>query len=197
MIRLFVITVLTIAGQPFTAAFPAGQSSLPRVVIETEAGEIEVEVDTVRAPGSAANFLKYVDGEFYDGGRFHRTVKSDNQPNNDVKIEVIQAGASAARTRDFLPPIPLERTSVTKLTHADGTVSMARSEPDTARDQFFICIGNQPELDFAGKRNPDGQGFAAFGRVVRGMEVVKQIQAAPANGQNLTPPIRILRARRR
>jgi len=170
--------------------------TLPRVIIETDAGDVEVEVDTVRAPDTAANFLRYVDGGFYNGGRFHRTVKPDNQPNNDVKIEVIQAGASATRTRDYFPPISLERTSVTKLTHADGTVSMARSEPDSARDQFFICIGDQPELDFRGKRNADGQGFAAFGRVVRGMDVVRKIQAAPADGQNLRPPVRIVRARR-
>jgi peptidyl-prolyl cis-trans isomerase A (cyclophilin A) len=169
---------------------------LPRVLIETEAGEIEIEVDTVRAPATAAKFLKYVEAGFYDGGRFHRTVKPDNQPNNDVKIEVIQAGANAARVRELFPPIALERTSVTKLTHADGTVSMARSEPDSARDQFFICIGKQPELDFGGKRNPDGQGFAAFGRVVRGMDVVRRIQAAPAEAQTLRPPIRIVRARR-
>ena len=185
----------TAVVQPFRAVTPVGQT-LPHVIIETEVGEIEIEVDTARAPSTAANFLKYVDGGYYDGGRFHRTVKPDNQPNNDVKIEVIQAGASATRTRDFLPPIALERTSVTKLTHADGAVSMARSGPDTARDQFFICIGNQPELDFGGKRNADGQGFAAFGRVVRGMDVVRNIQAAPADGQNLTPSIRILRARR-
>jgi peptidyl-prolyl cis-trans isomerase A (cyclophilin A) len=192
MIALFLL--LMVAGEavrPFTAA---GQ--LPRVIIETEAGEIEIEVDTVRAPNTSANFLKYVDGGFYDNGRFHRTVKPDNQPNNDVKIEVIQAGASATRVREFLPSIPLERTSVTKLTHADGAVSMARSAPDSARDQFFICIGNQPELDFGGRRNPDGQGFAAFGRVVRGMDVVRKIQSSPAEGQTLTPPIRIILARR-
>jgi peptidyl-prolyl cis-trans isomerase A (cyclophilin A) len=189
--------------QPFRAVSPVVQpfravtvDTLPRVVIETEAGDIEIEVDIVRAPDTAANFLKYVDGGFYNGGRFHRTVKPDNQPNNVVKIEVIQAGASAARTRDYFSPIPLQRTSVTRLTHADGTVSMARSELDTARDQFFICIGNQPELDFGGKRNSDGQGFAAFGRVVRGMDVVRRIQAAPAEAQNLTPPVRIIRARR-
>jgi peptidyl-prolyl cis-trans isomerase A (cyclophilin A) len=171
-------------------------AQLPHVVIETEAGEIEIEVETVKAPATSANFLKYVDGGFYDGGRFHRTVKPDNQPNNDVKIEVIQAGANASRIREFPLAIALERTSVTKLTHADGTVSMARSEPDSARDQFFICIGNQPELDFGGKRNRDGQGFAAFGRVVRGMDVVRRIQNAPAEAQTLTPPIRIIRARR-
>ncbi len=184
------VAPVAVVVQPFRAA------SLPRVVIETEAGEIEVEVDTVRAPNTAANFLTYVDGGFYDGGRFHRTVKPDNQPTNDVKIEVIQAGASAARVRELFPAIPLEPTSATKLTHSDGVVSMARGQPDTARDQFFICIGNQPELDFGGRRNPDGQGFAAFGRVVRGMDVVRKIQSAPSDGQNLTPAIRIIRARR-
>ena len=173
-----------------------GAVQLPRVVIETTLGEIEIEVDTIRAPMTAANFLKYVDGGMYDGGRFHRTVRLDNQPDNDVKIEVIQAGASAARIREFLPPIELERTSVTKLTHTDGAVSMARSGPNTARDGFFICIGNQPELDFGGKRNADGQGFAAFGRVVRGMDVVRKIQASSAQRQNLDPAIPIIRARR-
>src|SRR5687767_6371527 len=151
------------------------QGPLPRVIVETSVGEIEIEVDTLRAPVTAANFLKYVDAGMYDGGRFHRTVKPDNQPDQEVKIEVIQAAASGARLRDFPPAIPLERTNVTKLTHADGVVSMARGRPDTARDGFFICIGNQPELDYGGRRNADGQGFAAFGRVVRGMDVVKKI----------------------
>ena len=185
-ILLFVCAVL--------AAGP--DAELPRVVIETALGEIEIEVDTARAPGTAENFLKYVDGGFYDDGQFWRTVKPDNQPDKAVKIEVIQGQASAARVRELFPPIALERTSITKLTHADGVVSMARTDPDSARDQFFICIGAQPELDFGGKRNPDGQGFAAFGRVVRGMDVVRKIQGSPAERQNLTPPIRIVRARR-
>ena len=178
-------------------AMIASQGALPHVVIETDFGEIEIEVDTTRAPATAANFLRYVDARMYDGGRFHRTVTMSNQPDKNIKIEVIQAGASAARTREFLPAIALERTSVTKLTHDDGVVSMARGEPDSARDQFFICIGKQPELDFGGKRNPDGQGFAAFGRVVRGMEVVRKIQASPAQGQNLAPPVAILRLSRK
>ncbi|HJR59484.1 MAG TPA: peptidylprolyl isomerase [Vicinamibacterales bacterium] len=136
-----------------------------------------------------------MDAGLYDGGRFHRTVRRepDNQPQNTVKIEVVQAGANSARAIEFFTPIALERTSVTGLTHADGVISMARAQPNTGRDQFFICIGNQPELDFGGKRNPDGQGFAAFGRVIGGMPVVRKIQASPANGQTLTPPIRIVR----
>ena len=188
--RRFLIWSLVLAAAAQVPATPV------RVLLETELGEIEVEIDTVHAPISAANFLKYVDAGLYDGGRFHRTVKPDNQPNNTVKIEVIQANANRDRRAEFFPAIPLERTSVTGLSHKDGTLSMARSGPDTARNDFSICIGDQPSLDFGGARNPDGQGFAAFGRVVRGMDVVRKIQAAPAEGQTLAPPIGIIRARR-
>jgi quinoprotein glucose dehydrogenase len=176
-------------------ALPAS-SQLATVVIETEMGNIEAEIDTVHAPVSAASFLRSVDAGLYDGARFHRTVTPDNQPNNDVKIEVIQAGL-APGTKD-IAPIPLERTSVTGLTHRDGTLSMARRGPDTATSDFSICIGDQPSLDFGGKRNPDGQGFAAFGRVTAGMEVVRKIQGQPSDtGQRLTPPVKILKIRRK
>jgi peptidyl-prolyl cis-trans isomerase A (cyclophilin A) len=171
-----------------------GQEKERRILIRTEVGDIEVRVDPVRAPMTTANFLKYVKGGFYDGGRFHRTVKMDNQPNNKVLIEVIQGGINPEKRDGAFPPIELERTHVTGLAHRDGTISMARGGPDTATSDFFICIGDQPSLDFGGKRNPDGQGFAAFGRVVRGMEVVKKIQAAPAEEQRLKPPVKILRA---
>ncbi len=180
-------------------AFVQNNARPVRVLIQTELGEIEAEIDTVHAPISAANFLKYVDGGHYDGGRFHRTVKlnPDNQPNNQIKIEVIQAGINPERRREGFPPIPLERTNKTGLTHKNGTLSMARNGPDTATSDFSICIGNQPELDFGGQRNADGQGFAAFGQVVKGMEVVKKIQAAPAEGQSLRPPIKILKVTRK
>lgn len=162
-----------------------------RVLIRTDAGDIEVELDAAKAPNTVANFLKYVDGKFYDGGRFHRTVTPDNQPDNKVKIEVIQAGINPAKMKDELPPIKLERTRDTGLKHKDGTISMARDGPDTATSDFFICIGDQPELDFGGKRNPDGQGFAAFGRVVKGMDVVKKIQKSPVEKQTLKPAVAI------
>ena len=174
----------------------AAQPGDVTVAIATEMGNIEVAVDTRHAPITAANFLRYVDAAFYNGGVFHRTVKPGNQPNNQVKIEVIQAGR-AAGTKGFAP-IPLEHTSITGLSHLDGTISMARDGPDTGISDFFICIGDQPSLDFGGKRNPDGQGFAAFGRVVRGMDIVRRIQTAPSDGkQHLTPPIRILRIMRK
>ena len=167
-----------------------------RVLIKTEFGDVEVELEAAKAPKTVANFLKYVDGRFYDGGIFHRTVTPKNQPDNKIKIEVVQAGINPEKTKDEFNPIQLERTKDTKLAHKDGTISMARDEPDTATSDFFICIGDQPELDFGGKRNPDGQGFAAFGRVVKGMEVVRKIQQSPANEQTLKPPVKIVSIRR-
>ena len=178
-------------------AFAEEKPATVRVVIQTDQGDIEVELDAAKAPNTTANFLKYVDGKFYDGGRFHRTVRADNQPDDKVKIGVVQAGIHPDKTKDEFPPIKLERTKDTKLAHKDGTISMARDGPDTATSDFFLCVGDQPELDFGGKRNPDGQGFAAFGRVVKGMDVVKKIQAAPAEGQTLAPPVKIIKVVRK
>lgn len=167
-----------------------------QVVLDTELGRVTIEVDVARAPITAANFLKYVRGGFYDGGRFHRTVRPDTETGADVPIQVVQAGIDPARRPQAFPAIPLERTRVTGLMHVDGALSMARDGPDSARSDFFICIGDQPSLDFAGPRQADGQGFAVFGRVVAGMDVVRRIQAAPVREktQNLAPPIAILKA---
>lgn len=168
-----------------------------RVLIRTSEGDIELELADGHAPKTVANFLKYVDAKLYDGSRFHRTVTPGNQPDNKVKIEVIQGGLDPKKEKDAFAAIALERTRDTKLAHVDGTISMARDGPDTATHEFFICIGDQPELDFGGKRNPDGQGFAAFGKVVKGMDVVKAIQKSAANGQTLKPPIAIESIRRK
>lgn len=166
------------------------------IVIETALGRIEAVLYPDSAPITVANFLHYVDLGLYDGGVFHRTVTMENQPNNDVKIEVIQGGVDPARSDEIGEPIPLERTTVTGLHHGDGAISMARLAPDSAKSDFFICIGDQPELDFGGKRNPDGQGFAAFGQVTQGMDVVRRIQESPHEEQRLTPPVTIQRIRR-
>jgi peptidyl-prolyl cis-trans isomerase A (cyclophilin A) len=175
---------------------PAAQSPV-RVLVQTELGDIVLEVDTQHAPRTAANFLRYLDAGQYDGGAFHRTVKMDNQPDSPVKIEVIQAGVSPDRVKDGFSPIAIERTTETGLRHTDGAISMARSQPDSATSGWFICINDQPSLDFGGARNPDGQGFAAFGRVVQGMDVVRKIQrAANTDAQRLTPPIAIVKAAR-
>jgi peptidyl-prolyl cis-trans isomerase A (cyclophilin A) len=176
----------------------SGQESTQnvRVELETELGLILVELYPTQAPNTVANFLEYVDGGFFDGGTFHRTVHDGIQPNDSVLITVIQGDISPGRRRDRGEAIALERTNHTGLKHLDGTLSMARSGPDTATTSFFICIDDQPELDFGGRRNPDGQGFAAFGAVLEGIDVVRAINRSPAEGQSLSPPIRILEARR-
>ena len=189
------------------------------VVITTPLGEIEVELANERAPVTTANFLRYVEEGLYDGGRFHRTVTPDNQsnanlkkekigagiapdadraqlPNDAVIIEVVQGGINPDREDDLGAPIQLERTRDTGLRHEDGAISMARLTAGSAVSDFFICIGDQPELDFGGKRNADGQGFAAFGKVTKGMGVVRAIQQSPADGQSLDPPIEITRIAR-
>lgn len=165
----------------------------PRLAIQTQLGTIEVEIDAKHAPETAANFLKYVDAGRFTRGRFHRTVTMQNQPDKKVKIEVIQGGVNPTFADKDYPPIKLERTNKTGIHHKDGTISMARDGADTATSDFFICIGNQPELDYGGKRNPDGQGFAAFGHVVKGMDIVRKIHQAPAGpDQELTPPVQII-----
>jgi peptidyl-prolyl cis-trans isomerase A (cyclophilin A) len=166
----------------------------PLVLIKTEKGDVVVEVDSSRAPVTAANFLRYVDAGLYDGSTFHRTVTLANQPNDPVRIEVIQGG-QLAEEKEF-PPVAHETTAATGLRHVDGAISMARSRPGSASSSFFFCINDQPELEFGGRRNPDGQGFAAFGKVVRGMDVVRAIQALPAQGQQLAPPVKIISVRR-
>jgi peptidyl-prolyl cis-trans isomerase A (cyclophilin A) len=172
-----------------------------RVVIDTELGSIEVELEPARAPVTVANFLRYVDQKMYDGGRFHRAVTLANQTRQDVKIEVIQGGRSPERAklaRGF-GAIALERTSLTGIRHVDGAISMARGNAaDSAVSDFFICVNDQPSLDEGGARSADGQGFAAFGRVVSGMDVVRKIQQSPADArERLTPPVRIVRISRK
>ena len=169
-----------------------------RVLFQTTLGEIVIDLDTERAPITTSNFLQYVETGLYDGAEFYRTVRlnPDNQPDNTIKIEVIQGGIDSASDSEAIVPIQLESTSVTGLKHLDGVISMARSDPNSATTEFFICIGDQPELDFGGLRNPDGQGFAAFGRVIEGMDVVQRIHQAPFDEQALTPPVKIVRVTR-
>ena len=199
-----IVVALVLSAVVTGTALVSTQQKAVRVLVQTELGDIVIEVDPVNAPITTANFLKYVDGGHYDGGIFHRTVKLDNQPESTVKIEVIQAGVNPARAKDGFAAIPLERTSVTGILHKDGAVSMARGTADSATSGWFVCINDQPSLDFGGNRNPDGQGFAAFGRVVTGMDVVRKIQAAPsstnrttnAEAQRLTPAIKMLKVAR-
>jgi len=169
----------------------------PSVKMKTGLGEILIEIFETDAPVTAENFLHYVDEERFEGATFYRVVTMQNQPNNDVLIEVIQGGLSfSGEHPNNLPPIRHETTDETGILHKDGVISMARVEPGTAAGEIFICVGDQPELDFGGKRNPDGQGFAAFGRVVEGMEVVRAIQQLPEEKQMLVDPVKIISVQR-
>ncbi len=162
----------------------------PTIIFLTEVGEIEAEIYLNEAPITSKNFLFHINENHFNGATFYRTVKTTNQPYSKSKIEVIQGGLDSLENK-FLP-IPHERTNKTGIKHFDGTLSMARNEPGTATTEFFICIGAQPELNFGGKRNPDGEGFAAFGKVIRGMEIVKKIQNQNDSLQRIQPPIKIL-----
>lgn len=191
------IPLLVLAAPAASSPATWGQepAARPRVVIDTDAGRMTAELELERAPLTVCNFLFYVTDGHYDGGAFFRTVvrRTNANPN---PIDVVQAASRHGVEDAALPPIPLERTRDTGLTHAAGTLSMARDGPDTATSSFFIVTETTPSLDFGGGRNPDGQGFAAFGRLVEGLDVARRIQASPADGQEqLTPPIRLRSAR--
>jgi peptidyl-prolyl cis-trans isomerase A (cyclophilin A) len=212
-LQLLALAMLMIQ-QPAVAPKTAQPMTPIVVVLETELGNITLELDSVHAPITVANFLRYVDGGFYDGGDFCRSVRPDNEVRKDAPIQVIQFRINEARRNEEFSPIPVERTSATGLAHVDATVSMARdvtptrSGPVTATNDVFITIGNQPNLDDTGNRSPDGQGFAAFGKVIAGMDVVEKIHASPTPkglpatpragpGQTLVPAVRIVRAYRK
>ena len=176
------------------------QSTQANVLLTTTYGEIEIELYLGRAPVTAGNFLRLVEGGHLDGGSFYRSVTNAND-NGSPKIEVIQGGLNEASSP--FPPIRHESTQETGIRHEDGVVSMARGGVGTASSEFFICIGDQPGLDYGQPRNADQQGFAAFGRVTRGMDVVRAINAAETasasdseytQGQIIAEPVAIISA---
>lgn len=145
------------------------------VTLETRLGAFTVELYGDRAPLSTANFLAYVDSGRYDGSSFFRIVNPDNQePADPVRISVIHGGTRPLAA-DNLPMIALETTLQTGLSHRHGTLSLGREDADSAEGDFFVCIGDQPHFDHGGARHPDGLGFAAFGQVCAGLEVVEAI----------------------
>jgi peptidyl-prolyl cis-trans isomerase A (cyclophilin A) len=166
---------------------------VPHVVIQTKAGDIEVELYPQQAPRTVAAFLSYVDSGFYKRSCFYRVLNEENQVTGVEPSELIQGGiwrtnhAKAAS----LPGVPHESTQQTHILHTDGVISLARQEVGTATTEFFICVGDQPGFDYGGKNNPDGQGYAAFGKVVKGMDVVRAIYGMPEEDQTFAPPVLI------
>jgi peptidyl-prolyl cis-trans isomerase A (cyclophilin A) len=165
----------------------------PHVIIQTQAGDIEVELYPKMAPKTVAAFLSYVDSGFYKKSCFYRILNEENQATGADPSELIQGGIWRTNHAKAvsLPGVPHETTQMTHIYHKDGVISLARQAPGTATTEFFICVGDQPGFDYGGRNNPDGQGYAAFGKVVKGMDVVRAIYAMPEEDQSFTPPVLI------
>jgi peptidyl-prolyl cis-trans isomerase A (cyclophilin A) len=165
----------------------------PHVFIRTQAGDIEVELYSRQAPKSVAAFLSYVDSGFYQKSSFYRVLNDENQATGTDPSKLIQGGIwkSNHAKAVSVPGVPHETTEQTHILHSDGVISLARQEPGTATTEFFICIGDQPGFDYGGHNNPDGKGYASFGKVVKGMDVVRAIYAMPEDEQSFRPPVLI------
>ncbi len=188
--RFSTLMAAMVAAVNFAQAAAVQAQAPVRVRIVTDSGAITVELAPDKAPVTVANFLRYVDDKRYDGGSFYRAVTLQNQlpADKQPQIEVIQGGIDADSSKR-LPPITHETNDRSGIRHTDGVISMARGTPGSATSEFFFVINNQPALDFGGKRNPDGQGFAAFGHVIDGMNVVRAIQRMPSAN---APPQRMV-----
>ncbi|HYJ38424.1 MAG TPA: peptidylprolyl isomerase [Chitinophagaceae bacterium] len=169
----------------------------PLIEIQTSLGDIEVELYPTQAPKSVAAFLSYVDSGFYKNATFYRVLNTENQPSDAFKSELIQGGLWGTGRRNNLPGIPHESTQQTNILHKNGVISLARLAPGTATTEFFICIGDQPGYDYGGENNEDGQGYAAFGRVLKGMDIVTRIYNRPETDQYFTPRIPIYNIRKK
>ena len=165
----------------------------PHIEIQTRVGDIEIELYSYKAPKTVGAFLANVDAEIYKNSTFYRILSRDNQPSDAEKTELIQGGIWNSKVGKSIqrPNIPHETTQQTGILHKDGVISLARLEPGTATTEFFICIGDQPGLDYGSENNPDKQGYAAFGKVVKGMDIVRTIYNRPEYEQHFDPPIDI------
>jgi peptidyl-prolyl cis-trans isomerase A (cyclophilin A) len=164
----------------------------PIIIIKTEVGAIELELYQNKAPITVTNFLKHVDKDDFKNSHFYRVVTNNNQANNPIKIQVIQGGMYCKCDIERISCIKHETTKETGILHKKGVISMARNEPGSANTEFFICVEDEPELDFKGNRNPDLAGFAAFGKVIKGMKIVKKIHQLPEKEQMLKPKVKII-----
>ena len=184
---------------PFGPAAFAQSDARPRVLISTDHGDILAALEATKAPITCANFLRYVDAARYDGSRFYRAVQAPGAPT----VGLIEAGIQDQAK--LYPPIAHESTTLTGLHHGDGALSMARFAPGAATSDFSICSGDAVYLDANPAAPGDNVGYAAFGQVLQGMDIVRAILALPTGsspdapamqGQILIPPVRIVSIRR-
>jgi len=186
-----ILLIITSCGSP--------KYTNPHVEIQTRFGDMEVELYADKAPKSVAAFLRNVDSEYYVNSTFYRVLNQDNQPSDAPKATLIQGGIWKSPYKDTLVrrPIPHETTKQTGILHKDGVISLARFEPGTASTEFFICVGDQPGFDFGGGNNPDKQGYAAFGKVIKGLDIVRKIYNCPEDDQHFDPPVDIYTIKRK
>ncbi len=170
----------------------------PQIVIRTKDGAIELELYPDKAPATVRAFLSYIDSGYFKKASFYRVLNLSNQPSDYFKAELIQGGLWKKNNKKAvsIPGIPHESTEQTGILHTNGTISLAREEPGTAGSEFFICIGDQPGFDYGGKNNPDGKGYAAFGKVIAGMDVVLKIYNEPEYEQSFDPQVEIFEMER-
>lgn len=190
-----IIFFLALAG--FVSCSPKNYKE-PHVLIETPSGDIEVELYPDKAPKTVAAFLANVEAGLYRDGSFYRVLKNENLP-AEYNQGVIQGGVFKAKPTAVasLKKVEHESPRQTGLTHESGTISMARTTPGSATSEFFICIGDQKQFDSSSRGNSDGLGYAAFGKVVDGMSVVRKIQNAKSNGESFLNAIRIIDIKKR
>ena len=188
-LAIFVVCGLVVLG----CSTP--KSDNPHVEIQTRFGDIELELYAKKAPKTVAAFLSYIDSGFYDRSSFYRVMNQDNQVIDSWKAELIQGGLwkTNYKKATTLPGIPHETTKQTGIKHTNGVISMARLDPGTATTEFFICVGDQPGFDFGGENNEDGLGYAAFGKVVKGDDVLQKIYNQPERNQSFDPPVHIFK----
>ena len=168
--------------------------NLPHIEIQTGFGDIEVELYAAKAPKTVAAFLSYIDSGYFSRSSFYRVLNDENQPSDAEKTELIQGGIWKSNNHKMASLIGIahETTKQTKILHKNGVISLARLAPGTATTEFFICVGDQPGLDYGGENISDGQGYAAFGKVVKGMDVVRKIYRQNDDNQYFNPAVGII-----
>ena len=171
----------------------------PTIDIETYYGDIIVELYPDKAPKTVAAFLSFVDSGYFKNTSFYRVLKKDDQAMNVAKTQLIQGGLwqTKFKLQQTIPGIPLETTKQTGILHTEGVISLARNEePNSGNTEFFICMDNEPDYDYGGDASPDKKGYVTFGKVIDGMEYVRQIHDQPDFETNFKPPIKIINIKR-
>lgn len=197
MKRRFLITLLAISIISLVSC-DDNHFNAPTIKIESSYGNIYVELFPKKAPKTVAGFLRFVDSGYFKSSSFYRVLKKEDQPSNAFKTQLIQGGLWQVnyKKQKSIPGIEHESTQLTGLSHTNGVISLARDTLGSASTEFFICIGDDHVYDYGGEASNDGKGFAAFGIVVKGMAIVREINKRPDLDTEFKPPIEIYNIKR-